>query len=222
MTYVKICGITNVDAARCAAEAGADFLGLNFYPKSPRYVTIEQCARIVGAIRDVFGARAPRFVGVFVNEPAQRVRQILDTTGLDLAQLHGDEPLTEVQQLYPRAFKAIRPPSLDRARSQAVAYAAVGPGDKGLPQLLADAYHPQQYGGTGTPVDLEIAQALAQDYRLLLAGGLTPENVGTVVEQVRPWGVDVSSGVEREKGLKDHAKVRAFIDAVRGVSKGDQ
>jgi phosphoribosylanthranilate isomerase len=217
MTYVKICGITNVDDARCAVGAGADFLGFIFYPKSPRYVTTERCAKIVGAIRDAFGARAPRFVGVFVNEPAQRVRQALDTAGLDLAQLHGDEPLTAMQQLYPRAFKAIRPPSVDQARSQAAAYAAVGPGDEGLPQLLADAYHPQQYGGTGTPVDLEIARALAQDYRLLLAGGLAPENVGTVVERVRPWGVDVSSGVEREKGRKDHAKVQAFVRVVRAL-----
>jgi phosphoribosylanthranilate isomerase len=218
MTYVKICGITNVEDARCAAGAGADFLGFIFYPKSPRYVTTERCAEIAAAIRDEFGARAPRFVGVFVNEPAQRVRQALDATGLDLAQLHGDEPLTAMQQLHPRAFKAICPPSLKQAMSQAAAYAAVGPGDERLPQLLVDAYHPQQYGGTGMPVDLEIAQALARDYRLLLAGGLAPENVEDVVEQVRPWGVDVSSGVEREKGRKDHAKVQAFVRAVRGLA----
>jgi phosphoribosylanthranilate isomerase len=218
MTQIKICGITNVDDARCATEAGADFLGLNFYHKSPRYVTPEQCAEIVSALRGEFGARAPRLVGVFVNEPVERVRAALDATGLDLAQLHGDESLQDVQQLYPRAVKAIRPPSLEQATSLAAEYAVAGPLDEGLPQLLVDAYHPQRYGGTGLPVDLEIARALAQGYRLLLAGGLTPDNVGMVVEQVRPWGVDVSSGVEREKGRKDHAKMRAFVDAVRNVS----
>jgi phosphoribosylanthranilate isomerase len=222
VTQVKICGITNVDDARCAAEAGADYLGFIFYPRSPRNVTAERCAEVVRAIRDGLGARTPRLVGVFVNETAEGVQSVLDATGLDIAQLHGDEPLADLRRLRARAFKAIRPSSLEQARSLAAEYGGAGPIDDRFPQLLVDAYHPQHYGGTGIPVDLEIAGALAGDYRLLLAGGLTPENVGMVVEQVRPWGVDVSSGVEREKGYKDYQKVRDFINAVRGWSKGEQ
>ncbi|MCP4246317.1 MAG: phosphoribosylanthranilate isomerase [bacterium] len=152
--------------------------------------------------------------------PATRVRTVLDATGLDLAQLHGAEPLSDLQHLYPRAFKAIRPQSVQQARALAAEYVDAGPVDTRSPQLLIDAYHPQQYGGTGVPVDLEIARALGPGWRLLLAGGPTPEDVGAVVAQVGPWGVDVSSGVEREKGLKDHEKVRAFVNAARSFRVG--
>jgi phosphoribosylanthranilate isomerase len=97
------------------------------------------------------------------------------------------------------------------------AYCDVVPDDDTLPQFLLDAYHPQQFGGTGTLADLVVAQLLARRFLLLLAGGLTPETVGPAIERVRPWGVDVSSGVERAKGIKDHARIRTFIEAVRAV-----
>jgi len=222
VTCVKICGITNLDDARCAVDAGADLLGFIFYPKSPRFTTPEQAAAIVHAVRSEFGirgTRAPRCVGVFVNASLAHVRAVLDDVALDLAQLHGDEPVDCLRQLRPRAFKAIRPGSLAQGEAQASAYAPDGPSDLGLPQLLVDAYHPQAFGGTGLPVDLDIAGALAGRFRLLLAGGLTPETVGAVVQRVRPWGVDVSSGVEAVKGIKDHGKVRAFVRAVRGVER---
>jgi phosphoribosylanthranilate isomerase len=132
--------------------------------------------------------------------------------------LHGDEPAEWVRRLGPRAFKAVRPQTLAEAASLAASYAPVGPASDDLPQLLADAYHRQRFGGTGLPVDLSIARALAARFRLLLAGGLTPESVGEVIERVRPWGVDVSSGVERAKGLKDWAKVWAFVRAAREAS----
>jgi phosphoribosylanthranilate isomerase len=222
VTVVKICGITNVGDARKAAEAGADLLGFNFYPKSPRYVTCEQCQAIVRGLREEYGARAPRCVGIFVDVPATRVRAVLDETGLDLAQLHGAEPLADLQHLSPRAFKAIRPQSIQEAQALAAEYVEAGPIDARSPQLLVDAYHPHEYGGTGLPVDLEIARAVGKGCRLMLAGGLTPENVGAVVKQVGPWGVDVSSGVEREKGRKDHEKVRAFVQAVRLETQGEQ
>jgi len=121
MTYIKVCGLTNLDDARCAAEAGADFLGFIFYPKSPRFVTPEQVAAITQAIRREFGIRAPRCVGVFVDEPVERVRAILDSAGLDLAQLHGSEPPAEVRALQPRAFKAIRPQRCDDAEAAVAA-----------------------------------------------------------------------------------------------------
>jgi phosphoribosylanthranilate isomerase len=219
MTRVKICGITNVDDARCAAEAGADFLGFVFYPPSPRCVTPERAAMIVRAIRRERGAEAPRFVGVFVNAPATGVRAILDGVGLDLAQLHGDEPPAEIRALHPRAFKALRPQTRAEAEAAVAAYGdAVPPaGAIAAPQFLVDAYHPAQFGGTGIPADLVVARSLAQRFRLLLAGGLTPETVGAAIAVVGPWGVDVSSGVERAKGVKDHARVRAFIQAVRAA-----
>ncbi|MCP4537945.1 MAG: phosphoribosylanthranilate isomerase [Chloroflexi bacterium] len=218
MTRIKICGITNVDDARCAAEAGADFLGFIFYPKSPRFVTPEQVGAITRTIRDEFGADGPRFVGVFVDESAERVRAVLDDAGLDMTQLHGDESPDTVRALSPQAFKAIRPQTLDEAEAAVSVYGDVAPNDTAAPQLLMDAYHPQQLGGTGILADLGTARTLAPHLRLMLAGGLRPEVVGSAIELVRPWGVDVSSGVERTKGIKDHTRVRAFVEAVRAAN----
>lgn len=220
MTQVKICGITALADACCAAEAGADMLGFIFFPGSPRYVAPDVAGCIVRALRAAYGSRAPRCVGVFVNEPVARVRAVLDEANLDLAQLHGDEPLEALQALAPRAYKAIRPATAAEALDQAARYVtAEAAPDK--PELLVDAYHPAKYGGTGLPVDLAVAHAAldVEGRRVVLAGGLAPETVGQVVAALRPWGVDVSSGVEREKGRKDHARVRAFIAAVRQAER---
>jgi phosphoribosylanthranilate isomerase len=214
MTHVKICGITRLEDARCAAGLGADFLGFVFYRKSARFVTPERAATIVRAIRSEFGPAAPRFVGVFVNEPVERVRTVIDLAGLDLAQLHGDEPPEEVQALSPRGFKALRPQSGQEAEKAAAAYRDVLVDVPASPQLLADAYHPHHFGGTGERADWTVARSLARRFRLLLAGGLTPASVGAAIRQTHPWGVDVSSGVERAPGIKDRARVRAFVRAV--------
>jgi phosphoribosylanthranilate isomerase len=221
MTQVKICGITNLADACCAAEAGADLLGFIFYPGSPRYVAPDVAGRIVRALRAAYGARAPCCVGVFVNEPVARVQEMLDHVGLDLAQLHGDEPIEDLQALAPRAYKAIRPATAAEALDQATRYVTAGAAPGG-PDLLVDAYHPAKYGGTGLPVDLDVARMVLEVQRgrhVVLAGGLTPEKVGQVVAVLRPWGVDGASGVEREKGRKDHARVRAFVAAVRQAER---
>lgn len=213
MTIVKICGTTNLDDALAAAEAGADLLGFIFYPRSPRYVVPETAAEIVRAVRASYIA-PPQCVGVFVNTPLQEVQVILAQTGLDLAQLHGDEPVEQVQALSGRGFKAIRPTEMEQATALAMAYAPFG--SPSGPQLLIDAYHPQLYGGGGRRGDWEVAATVARRVkRLLLAGGLTPENVAEAVSRVKPWGVDVASGVETAPGRKDHAKVRAFIAAAK-------
>jgi len=232
MTYVKICGITNLEDARCAAEAGADFLGFIFYPKSPRYIAPERAGEISRAIRCQRRAecteQAPRFVGVFVDEPVDVARAIIKVAGLDLVQLHGTETPDDVTALSPYAFKALRPQTLAEAQK---AYAEFLTADRrppttnhppstvyhlpSTPDLLVDAYHPQHKGGTGQIADLEIARWLAERCRLLLAGGLTPDNITDAIVRVRPWGVDVSSGVEATKGKKDHAKIRTFIVQVR-------
>jgi phosphoribosylanthranilate isomerase len=221
VTQVKICGITNLEDARCAAEAGADMLGFIFFPGSPRCVAAETAGCIVGALRAAYGGHAPRCVGVFVNEPLAHVRAVLDEAGLDMAQLHGDEPPEDLQALAPRAFKAIRPATVAGTAAQMARYAAAEAPLEG-PDLLVDAYHPAQYGGTGLSVDLAVARAalgLDERRRIVLAGGLEPESVGWVVAALQPWGVDVSSGVEREKGRKDHARVRAFLAAVRHADR---
>ena len=222
MTRIKICGITNLDDARCAARAGADMLGFIFYRKSPRYVTAHKSASIAAAIRDEFGRHAPRFVGVFVDEPVEQVRATVEAARLDLAQLHGGESPAAVRALYPRAFKAIRPRTEDEARSALAAYTGTAADDDTTPGLLVDAYHPQHPGGPGLAADQDVARWLAHRVCLLLAGGLSPETVVPAIERVRPWGVDVSSGVERQKGVKDHARVRAFIEAVRAQEKPPQ
>ncbi len=223
-TRVKICGITNVQDALAAVEAGADYLGFIFYPKSPRYVTPTQARAIVEALRAERGAdpgqkgntkyQGPKLVGVFVNVPLDQVLAVLEATQLDYAQLHGEEPPTVLEALAGRGYKAIRPTSLQEALELAHRYGPLGSPDG--PQLLLDAHVPNAYGGTGHPVDWEIAAAVAARCpRLLLAGGLTPANVAQAVRTVRPWGVDVSSGVERAPGQKDPAAIQAFVAQAR-------
>ena len=222
--YVKICGITNLADARVAVEAGADLLGFIFYPKSPRYVAPDTVAEIVREIRDgQLGSNSasanlpsstPKFVGVFVNESSARISEILTFAQLDYAQLHGNETPIMLTQLAGRAYKALRPASAEEAVVGADQFARLGPADG--PRVMIDAYDPNLYGGTGKTADWDVAAALARRYPgILLAGSLTAENVASAMQRVQPWGVDVSSGVEAAPGRKDHAKVRAFVQAAK-------
>jgi len=211
---VKICGITNLDDAREAIEAGADLLGFNFYARSPRYIPPGNAREITAQIR-ADGGR-PLLVGVFVNSPLEEMRSILEIAQIDLAQLHGDEPVRVAEQLNGRGLKALRPTSETEAEIEAERFAPYGPP---APALLIDAYRKDQYGGTGHTADWSIATRLAQQYPILLAGGLTPENVAEAIQQVRPWGVDVASGVEVSPGKKDAAKMRAFVERCQGVNE---
>ncbi|MDE0143299.1 MAG: phosphoribosylanthranilate isomerase [Caldilineaceae bacterium] len=227
MTRVKICGITSFEDGLCAAEAGADFLGFIFFKKSPRYVAPEAAGEITSALAEhisqltprpasgtPFG-QTPRYIGVFVNEPLAGVKETARVANLDFAQLHGEEPPAMLEALQGFGFKALRPTSAAEAEIEAEWYAELGP-DNG-PQLLIDAYDPDEYGGTGKKADWIAAAGIARTCsRLVLAGGLTPENVGAAVEAVRPWAVDVSSGVEMEPGRKDPDKVRAFVSCAKG------
>ncbi len=207
---MKICGITNINDARDAIEAGADLLGFNFYPKSPRYIAPEKAREIAAQIRS--DGRRLLLVGVFVNSPLEEVRSILELAQIDLAQLHGDEHVRMVERLNGRGFKALRPASETEAEVDAEWFAPYGPN---APALLIDAYRQDQYGGTGQVADWSIATKLAQQYPILLAGGLTPDNVAVAVKQVRPWGVDVASGVEASPGKKDAGKMRLFVERAR-------
>jgi phosphoribosylanthranilate isomerase len=221
MTRVKICGVTTLnDALRCA-EAGADLLGLNFYPPSPRYLPPERARQIVAGLRALLGSACPLLVGVFVNESAAAIARILDEVGLDTAQLSGDESPDTLLALDGRAYKALRPRDSAEAVDNARTFVACAPRDERLPALLVDAYHPQLYGGTGEQAGEDVARAvIVVAPRVMLAGGLTPENVAARVRAIRPWGVDVASGVERTPGVKDAARVRAFIAAVKSAEQG--
>ena len=210
---VKICGLTRLEDAIAAIEAGADLLGFIFYEKSPRYIEPEQARAIISELRRRFPVepRQPRYrlVGVFVNRPAAYIAAVMALAGLDWAQLSGDEPVIVLEQLQKRAYKAIRPRTYEEADAEASFYAALSP--KQGPRLLIDAYRPGEYGGTGQRADWAIAAQLARLRSILLAGGLNPDNVAEAVRTVRPWGVDVSSGVERAPGVKDHEAIRAFV-----------
>ena len=215
---IKICGLTNLDDALAAAEAGADLLGFIFYAKSPRAVDARTVAQIIRELKHGSQPRLTphvslRTVGVFVNPSLEQVVRTLDECGLDLAQLHGEETPELLTALPGRAFKALRPRDAAEAASQATRFAHLGPADG--PDLLVDAYHSTLRGGAGQTGDWQLAAGLAGQHRLLLAGGLTPDNVAQAIAQVRPWGVDVASGVEAAPGRKDHGRLRAFIAAAR-------
>ena len=220
-TRVKICGVTTAEDALAAARAGADMLGLNFYPPSPRCLTPQQAQDIAASLRAETGARCPTLVGVFVNEEASRVADICEEVGLDAAQLSGDEAPEALRAPALRqiaAFKSLRPRSADAAQADARLYDLGAVEDERLPSLLLDAWHPDLYGGSGEQTLDDVARAVqAVAPRLMLAGGLNPENVAERVRSLRPWGVDVASGVECAPGIKDAGKMRAFVAAAKGL-----
>jgi phosphoribosylanthranilate isomerase len=204
---VKICGITSEDDARLCAEAGVDAVGFVFWPGSPRRVSASRAAAIA--------RRLPPFllrVGVFVNASAEELSRTAEEVGLDLYQLHGQEPPEALVGLTRRVIKAVRVgPGFQAEEAMRYADRAAG--------LLLDTRlpaEPDRPGGTGMPFDWSLVKQLRDRVSfLMLAGGLRPENVAAAIAAVRPHAVDVSSGVESGPGVKDPAKVRAFLDAVR-------
>ena len=205
---VKVCGITNAKDALAAVEAGADALGFIFYEKSPRYVVPAVAAAIIAELPPLVTP-----VGVFVNEGVATVRSIMDSCGIAMAQLHGDEPASYCRELSRPAMKALR--LKDRGSLLALAECK---GRGGVRGFVLDTFSEVAYGGTGQIADWNLAAEVAKTTPILLAGGLTPENVMEAIRAVRPYGVDVSSGVESVPGKKDHTKMRAFLEAVRVVS----
>ena len=200
MMKIKICGIKNLKDAISAIEAGADMLGFNFYSKSPRYIERETCASITSVLKKEYPQI--KLIGVFVNSHVVEIKNILQTCSLDFAQLHGDETSEMLNELNGKAFKAFR-----------------GQLDETLiindePAFLLDAQVKDVYGGSGVKADWNVAAELAKQYQFLLAGGLTPENVAEAVKRVKPWGVDVASGVESVVGKKDAGKMKAFVKAI--------
>jgi phosphoribosylanthranilate isomerase len=203
-------------------ESGADYLGFIFYPPSKRSITVKKAQRIVAELRT--RPDLPYLVGVFVNETAAGMAQILAACGLDLAQLSGDETPNLVGDpeslIFGRCYKVLRPVTLDEAEAEAEWYlpAETIPDH---PALLIDTRHATLYGGTGQTADWFIAARLALDIpNLMLAGGLNPDNVAAAVSQVRPFAVDVASGVEATPGKKDPRLVRSFIANAKSARPG--
>jgi phosphoribosylanthranilate isomerase len=212
MTSIKICGLRTIEHALTAADAGADMLGLVFAP-SRRQISPEDATRIIRAVRTTPHDRQVTIVGLFVNETLERMLTIAHQCHLDMIQLSGDETSDLAERLPGYALlKAIR---LDRRPSEAGWLEA---GQATDIRLLVDAHVPGSYGGAGVLADWGRAERLARRHPIVLAGGLTPENVGEAIRRVRPWGVDVSSGVETN-GAKDSAKIRAFIEAARAADR---
>jgi phosphoribosylanthranilate isomerase len=199
----KICGITRIEDALVAAEAGADAIGLVFYAKSPRAVSVQQARAIIAAL--------PPFVttvGLFVDLGRGELSEILEAVPLDLLQFHGDEAPAACEGFGRPYIKALRVKPGDDIAARAERYGSAS-------GILLDTYVPGIPGGTGAAFDWSLVpQDLCKP--IILAGGLTPESVRDAIEQVRPYAVDVSGGVESGKGIKDAQKIRAFVRAVRG------
>lgn len=216
MVRIKICGLTNRDDALAAIAAGANALGFMFYERSARRVTVREAAGIIECLPP-FVAR----VGVFVNPRPEEVREAVAVCGLDTLQFHGEEPFDFCRQ-FGRSWASSSGPPVKVVKAfrlqDASGLAALGayPVDA----WLLDSYVPGQHGGTGAQFNWDLAVAAKAHGRpILLAGGLTPANVGAAIRHVRPFGVDVSSGVEAAPGRKDADKLRAFVAAVRGADE---
>jgi len=200
--FVKICGITRVEDAQAAVTWGATALGFVFWPKSPRRVDVDLASRIRATLPPAIAA-----IGVFVDQPVEEVNDIADRVDLSGVQLHGAEDVTYARQMKRPVIKALAvggdvPPAL-----------STWPDDV---TVLLDVHDPVRRGGTGKVVDWAAASGMAEQRNVILAGGLTPENVRDAIARVRPYGIDVSSGVEVSPGIKDHERIKALFEAVHG------
>jgi len=198
---VKICGITNIEDACHATACGADALGFVFYPGSPRFVDPDQARQIIAELPPMVTT-----VGLFVNQPPAKIREMVEFCGLNAVQLHGEEEPDQCSYPPCKVIKALR--LKDGMHDKVFSAYRVS-------ALLLDAYVPDKFGGTGQRCDWDRAAEIASRHRVILAGGLNPENVSDAVRQVHPYGVDVSSGVEKKPGQKDPEKVATFIRMAR-------
>ena len=203
MTRIKVCGITSVEDALVAVDAGADAIGLIFWPGSKRAVDLTQAQAITRALPPLVAA-----MGVFVDETPDHVRSVADAVGLSGVQLHGREQAADWARFPRPVLKALGVEQYDES-----------PWRTARAAILLDSHDPVSIGGTGRTIDWAGAARIARTRRLVLAGGLTPDNVADAVAQVQPWGVDVASGVEKAPGIKDPAKVHAFVQAVRSAGR---
>ena len=202
---VKICGMTNLKDVKVAVDGGVDAVGFIFYKKSPRSVTMQ-------AVREII-LELPPFVdsvGVFVNETAEQINKIADHCKLDRVQLHGDESPAFCKKIRRRVIKAIRVKDIQSLKKLS---------DYSVSSFLLDTFSEDQYGGTGKVFDWNLAYPAKKYGPIILAGGLTPINVRQAIQRIKPYGVDVCSGVESQPGIKDHKKMKAFLKNVKAERK---
>lgn len=202
MVRVKICGITNIEDALAAVDYGADALGFIFFDKSPRYITPEKAKEIISWL--------PPFVltvGVFVNEGPERIKEIMGSAGLNILQLHGEEP-PEACKVWHRVVKAFRVKDFTDLKPFENYRASA---------FLLDTYTPESFGGTGQTFNWDIAVEAKRFGRIVLSGGLNPDNVEKAIKWVNPYAVDVCSGIEKEKGRKNLVKMKEFIEKVHSL-----
>ena len=202
---VKVCGMTNLKDTLVAVEEGADAVGFIFYKKSPRSVTMKLVREIV--------LELPPFVdtvGVFVDETAEQINKIVDYCNLDLVQLHGDESPTFCKRMQRRVIKAFRVKDMESVKKISK-FQVSG--------FILDTFSESLHGGTGKVFDWNLALPAKKFGPVIMAGGLTPNNVRQAIQRVRPYGVDVCSGVESEPGIKDHKKIRVFLKNAKAGRK---
>ncbi len=216
MTHVKICGFRSAEPLLAAVDAGADAVGLVFVPSARRCMTADEARAVLDEAR-ASGRTLPPIVGLFADQPVDEVRQTVETVGLDAVQLCGSEGVEYASQLGVPVYKVISidaetPISAQMPRIMVLQQRHALAGHR----IVLDTQVPGEYGGTGRQFDWDLAADFAGAFEMSLAGGISPENVQEAVERVRPWGVDVSSGVETD-GEKDVARVRAFVEAVQAV-----
>ncbi|MEQ9409885.1 MAG: phosphoribosylanthranilate isomerase [Fuerstiella sp.] len=220
--WIKICGVTLVEDAAMIATAGADAIGLNFYPRSRRFIDVRQAVEIRERVGDALD-----IVGVFVNSSLAEITEVCRQTALTAVQFHGDESATEIAAFHQaspgtaiiRAFRVGPAGTADVDAALLELTAAEVP----LAAVLVDALVAGEYGGTGHLLDPELLQHRSQDWpRLVLAGGLNPDTVADAVDRVQPWGVDTASGVETRPGVKCPLKVRQFVSALRSAAEPQQ
>ena len=215
MTRIKICGLSDIQNALAAAEAGADFLGLVFAP-SQRQISVEKALQVIEAVRAVKYSQV--VVGVFVNAAADEVNRIADHCHLDRVQLSGDETWHYCKQIERPIIKTVH---VSNTRTIKEIISEIDAGYQLLPKhdftCLLDSKLGEAYGGTGRTFDWQLAQEVSSSFPVLVAGGLTPDNVAQLIKEIQPWGVDVSSGVETN-GQKDTTKIKAFVQAVHAAS----
>lgn len=207
VVQIKVCGITRAADAALSADLGAAALGFVFWPHSPRYLEPGDARAIVAALPPHVAA-----IGVFVDQPLDHVEDVARMVPLTAVQLHGHEPVAYCRALPYRVIKAV--PMVDDRLLLSV---------EDVPAemtVLLDAHDPVRMGGTGRPVDWAAAAVIARQRRVILSGGLRPDNVADAIAVVRPYGVDVSSGVEQRPGIKDPQRLRSFIEAVRQIACG--
>ncbi len=220
---IKICGVTRPEDALACARAGADMIGLNFYPGTPRHVKYHEAETIVASLAALPDSQKPSLVGVFVDEETATVLEILENLGLDGAQFSGNEPPQVLDAFDGRAYLALRPENPKHLSDLVYGMREHQSPRPNRPGALLSAHHARMYGGTvDTVTDALVRMAQSSVPRLMLAGGLRADNIGARIRAFHPWGVDVASGVEGETpGVKDIEKVFEFIASVRGAEGSD-